>query len=69
MQWVGLQCVTVVFPGHTHLHYIFSSYILTDMRLIASEYDMEMPQSHTTDQPMAREANTNNKYYIQKTLK
>ena len=44
-----LQFVIVVFPDHTHLLYI--NYSKTYLKV--SEYDQEIPQSHTADQPMA----------------
>ena len=36
--WVGLQCMIVVFPDHTHFSF---------------ERDQEKPHSHTTYQPLA----------------
>ena len=43
--WVGLQCVVVAFPDHTHLHF--------SLLKIVSEYDQEIPQLQTAENPMA----------------
>ena len=40
----GLQYVIVVFPDHTHL--LFHTLVVFSFKK-ASEYDQEMPQSHT----------------------
>ena len=48
--WVCLRFVNVVFPYHTHLlFWMFRGHRLQKM----NEYDKEMLQSQTTDQPMA----------------
>ena len=41
--WVGLQCVNVVFTDHTY----FFIHLWYSLFKKASEYDQEMPQSHT----------------------
>ena len=62
LPWVGLQCVIVVFPDHTQLLFAlwWQTLILREdifhpkLTQKASEYDEEIPQSHTADQPTAR---------------
>ena len=58
---VYLQFVIVVFPDHTHLLQIFMKKLCcivsklsanSDRPKIVSEYDQEIPQSQTTDNPM-----------------
>ena len=49
--WVRLQCVIVVFPGHTDL--FFQILVVFSFKK-ASEYDQEMPQSHTDNKSQAR---------------
>ena len=56
--WVSLQGVIAVFPGHNHL---LSCIPLTNGKVIpellaskiVSEYDQEIPQSQTADNPLA----------------
>ena len=43
VSWVGLQCVIVVFPDHTHL--LFHTLVVFSFKK-ASGYDEEMLQSH-----------------------
>ena len=45
--WVGLQYVIVIFPDNTHFLIIFF-----DLKIV-SEYDQEIPQSQTADNPVA----------------
>ena len=49
--WVGLQCVIVVCPALTHL--FFHTLVVFSFKK-ASEYDQEMPQSHTDNKSQAR---------------
>ena len=43
--WGCLRFVIVVFPDHTHFLFLYSK--------IVSEYDQEIPQSQTADNPVA----------------
>ena len=43
MPWVGLQCVIVVFPGHTHLLFYVQTICFEDLlwSLLSPEYNTE----------------------------
>ena len=47
-----LRFAIVVFPDHTHLLFCVSA-VLMDLSKIVSEYDQEITQSQTADNPMA----------------